>query len=101
MAHFILSYDLAPDYLERRGTFRAEHLTLAWEAAERGDLLLGGALGDPVEAAMLLFTGDGPEAAEAFARADPYVISGIVRSWRVLPWTTVVGDAAATPVRGQ
>jgi uncharacterized protein YciI len=99
MAHFILSYELAPDYLERRGEFRANHLRLAWEAADRGDLLLGGALGDPVEAAMLLFTGGTPAAAEAFARADPYVTSGIVRGWRVLPWTTVVGPDAATPVR--
>ena len=99
MAHFILSYELAPDYLEHRGEFRAEHLALAWAAAERDGLMLGGALGDPVEAAMLLFTGDGREAAEAFAKADPYVTNGLVKSWRVLPWTTVVGETAATPVR--
>lgn len=99
MAHFILTYDLAPDYLERRGLFRARHLDLAWAAVARGELVLGGALGDPVEAAMLLFAGDGPDAAEAFARADPYVTEGLVRAWHVRPWTTVVGEDAATPVR--
>ncbi|HEU4967728.1 YciI-like protein [Sphingomonas sp.] len=97
MPHFILTYDLASDYLERRGQFRAEHLKLAWEAADKGALLLGGAVGDPPESAQLLFS-DGA-AAEAFANADPYVAQGLVKKWRVRPWATVVGRDAATPVR--
>lgn len=97
MAHFLLAYDLAPDYLARRPAFRDAHLALAWSAADRGALLLGGAVGDPVESALLLFTDS--EAAHAFARADPYVANGLVTAWRVLPWTTVVGAGAATPVR--
>jgi uncharacterized protein YciI len=97
MPHFILTYDLAPDYLERRGQFRAEHLKLAWEAADQDALLLGGAVGDPPESAMLLFAD--AQAAEAFAKADPYVAQGLVKEWRVRPWTTVVGKDAATPVR--
>jgi hypothetical protein len=97
MSHYLLSYDLAPDYLERRGALRDAHLALAWEAADRGALVLGGAVGDPGESALLLFTS--PEAARAFAEADPYVREGLVRAWRVLPWTTVVGRDAATPVR--
>src|SRR3712207_2798113 len=36
MPHFLLSYDLAPDYLERRSAFREAHLALAWEAADKG-----------------------------------------------------------------
>ena len=99
MAHFLLIYDLAPDYLDRRGAFRAPHLALAWEAAERGELVLGGALDEPVDRAVLLFSGEGPEGAEAFARADPYVREGLVSHWRVRRWTTVVGKRAATPVR--
>lgn len=97
MAHFLLRYDLAPDYLARRGDFREAHLGLAWAASDRGELLLGGAVGDPVESALLLFTD--AEAAHAFAEADPYVTSGIVTRWQVLPWTTVVGEQSATPVR--
>jgi hypothetical protein len=97
MPHFLLSYELAPDYLERRGAFRDAHLALAWESVESGALLLGGAVGDPVESALLLFSD--AEAARAFAEADPYVTEGLVRAWRVLPWTTVVGRDAATPVR--
>jgi len=97
MPHYLLSYELAPDYLERRPNFRDAHLALAWRAAESGALLLGGAVGDPVESALLLFTD--ADAASAFAEADPYVSEGLVRGWRVTPWTTVVGQDAATPVR--
>jgi len=97
--HWLLLYDLAPDYLERRGEFRGAHLELAWKAVERGDLLLGGALGDPADGAVLLFRGDSPVAAEHFASIDPYVKNGLVRSWRVRRWNTVVGETAAAPVR--
>jgi hypothetical protein len=97
--HYLLWYDLTPEYLERRGEFREEHLRLAWAAADRGELVLGGAVGDPLDTALLVFQGDSPEAAERFARADPYVTNGLIRRWRVRPWTTVVGGTASTPVR--
>jgi hypothetical protein len=97
--HYLLFYDVAPDYLERRAAFRDEHLRLAWQAHERGELLLGGALAEPVDGAVLLFQGDSPAVAERFVAADPYVKSGIVVSWRVRPWTTVVGAGASNPVK--
>jgi uncharacterized protein YciI len=97
--HYLLMYELAPDYLARRGEFRNEHLKMAWEAEQRGELVLAGALGDPTDTAVLLFAGDSPDAAERFAEADPYVTRGLVKSWRVRPWTTVVGKDAGTPVR--
>lgn len=97
--HFLLFYDFVPDYLERRAEFRAAHLKLAWAAVRRGELILGGALGDPVDGAVLLFQCDAPAVARRFAISDPYVKNGLVRSWRVREWTTVVGTDAATPVR--
>ena len=96
MPHYLLIYDLAPDYLDRRPAVRDAHLTHAWQAAETGGLLLAGAVGDPVETALLLF--DDADAARAFAAADPYVTKGLVRAWRVAPWATVAGRDAATPV---
>jgi len=93
--HYLLIYDLAPDYLERRVALRSAHLGLARAAHARGELVLGGALAAPVDQAVLLFKGDGPRVAEDFARADPYVSNGLVRSWRVREWTTVVGDDPA------
>jgi uncharacterized protein YciI len=97
--HYLLCYDLAADYLERRGEFRTEHLQLAWAAQERGEIIVAGALADPADMAVLMFQGDSPEVAERFARADPYVINGLVTGYRVRQWNTVVGDIAATPVR--
>ena len=95
---YLLIYEAAPEYLERRGSFRAEHLALAWEAHAKGHLVLAGALANPVDGAIFHFRGDSPAAAEEFARADPYVRNGLVRRWRVREWTTVIGDAAATPI---
>ena len=97
--HYLLFYELAPDYLERRGTFRNEHLTLAWQAHERGELVLAGALAEPADRAVFMFQGDSPAAAEQFAAGDPYVLNGLVARWSVRPWTTVVGAMASSPVR--
>ena len=97
--HFLLFYELAPDYLERRAEFRHAHLTLAWQAQSRGELVMAGALAEPVDGAVLLFASDTSEVAERFARADPYVIQGLVTGWWVRPWTTVVGDLACMPVK--
>jgi uncharacterized protein YciI len=97
--HYLLFYEAAPDYLERRPAFRNEHLALAWQAHGRGELVLAGALADPVDGAVFLFQGSSSAGAEAFAAADPYVRNGLVKSWRVRPWTTVVGDGATTPMR--
>jgi uncharacterized protein YciI len=97
--HWLLMYELVDDYLERRAAQRDEHLALAWAAVSRGELLLAGAVAEPVDSALLLFQGDTPAAAEAFARADPYVKAGLVKRWRVRPWQTVVGNEAANPVR--
>ncbi|MFB4350765.1 YciI-like protein [Microbacterium sp. CR_7] len=98
--HAILEYTYVDDYLDRRDALRAAHLEKAWAAVGSGDLLLGGAVGDGPYTALLIFTGEDPlSAARAFAEADPYVTGGLVLSWEARPWTTVVGNSAATPVR--
>ena len=97
MAYFLLLYDVVDDYLERRGEFRDEHLASARVAHERGEIVMAGALADPPDGAVLVFRGDGPEAAERFAEQDPYVKNGLVTRWRVRPWTVVIGgDDAVT-----
>jgi uncharacterized protein len=99
MKHFILFYEGAPDYLERRPQYRGAHLSHAWAAADRGELVIAGAYADPVDGAVLLFKGSDPAVAEAFAKADPYVANGLVAKWRVREWNTVVGELSANPVR--
>jgi len=97
--HYLLFYDVVPEYVERRKAYRGEHLRLAWAACDRGELLLAGALADPVDGAVFVFQGESPEEAEKFAQSDPYVLNGLVTRWRVRAWSTVVGDQAAAPVR--
>jgi len=87
MKHFLLFYEAGPDYLERRPQFRAAHLKHAWDAYDRGELLVAGALADPVDGAVLMFAGEDETVAEEFARADPYVTSGLVGRWHVREWT--------------
>jgi uncharacterized protein YciI len=97
--HFLVFYEFTHDFMQRRAPLRGAHLRLAWESQQRGELVLGGALADPPDRAVLLFAGDNDRAARAFAESDPYVTAGLVTQWSVRAWTTVVGAAAATPVR--
>jgi uncharacterized protein YciI len=99
MPHYLLIYDVVSDYVERRGQFRSAHLEKAWAASGRGELVMGGALDNPLDCAVLYFQADSPRVVEAFAEQDPYVTNGLVKQWRVREWHTVVGDQAAKPVR--
>jgi uncharacterized protein len=92
--HYLLFYKAGEDYEERRKPFRAAHLKYARDAVARGELVLGGALANPVDGAVLLFRSDSSQTAEDFAKSDPYVVNGIVENWHVREWTTVVGDGA-------
>lgn len=96
--HYLLFYDVVPNYAERRAPYRIEHLELAEQSVQRGEMLLAGALADPIDGAVFLFQGSSPRVAEAFAEADPYVRHGLVTKWRVRTWPTVVGQGAATPL---
>ena len=65
--HYLLFYDVVPDYAERRLPFRPAHFAHARAAVDRGELVLGGALADPIDGAVLLFRDDSPDAAKRFA----------------------------------
>ena len=93
--HYLLFYDVVDDYATRRIPFRGAHITYARQFVDRGELLLGGALAQPIDRAILLFQADSPAVAESFAREDPYVREGLVTQWRVREWTTVVGPLAS------
>jgi len=93
--HYILFYDVVADYVAKRAPFRDEHLALVRKAHERGEMVLAGALADPPDGAVLVFRGTSPDVAEGFVKADPYVANGLVTSWRVRKWMTVVGDGAS------
>ncbi len=96
--HYLLIYEVSDDYLEKRGLYRNEHLKLAWEAHEKGELILGGALSEPVDKAILLFKADTAEVVQKFVDKDPYVKNGLVKTWSIRPWNTVVGKDSTAPV---
>jgi uncharacterized protein len=97
--HFVLFYEFAPDYIDKREPVRAEHFRLAWEAQSRGELVLGGPFADPVDGAVIIFKCESRTIPERFAQDDPYVKGGIVTRWHVREWNTVVGAEASHPVR--
>ncbi|MGB2677185.1 MAG: YciI-like protein [Candidatus Acidiferrum sp.] len=92
MPYFALFYEVVDDFVARRAPFRDEHLLLAREAHLRGELLLAGALAEPADGALLIFRGPSPDAATSFAQNDPYVRHGLVKHWKVRPWSVVVGN---------
>lgn len=94
-SYFILRYEYVPDVVEKRAPFREDHLGLARAALARGEIVLAGALADPVDAAVFVFRVDDRQVVEHFARHDPYVLNGLVTRWSVRPWTVVIGGATA------
>jgi uncharacterized protein YciI len=96
--HFLLFYEADESYEEKRKPFRSAHLEYARAAVARGELILGGAFAQPADGAALLFRCASMAVVERFAAGDPYVVNGVIRSWRVRPWTTVVGEDADQPV---
>jgi uncharacterized protein YciI/heme-degrading monooxygenase HmoA len=92
MNYYALIYELVDDMVTRRVPFREEHLRLARESRERGELVLAGALAEPVDRALLVFLVDNKSKVESFACKDPYVINGLAKKWDVRPWNVVVGN---------
>ena len=98
MKHFCLFYEYPTDFRDRRAPFRGAHLEHCKLSVSRDELQLGGAFTDDPPQGLLLFKADTAATAEAFAEGDPYVLNGVVQSWRVREWTTVVGPGALTKV---
>ena len=86
----LLFYDYVENIIERRAPFRDQHLALAGEMHERGILVMAGALTDPVDGAVLVFATDDRPVVENFVARDPYVLNGLVTSWRIRPWNVVL-----------
>ena len=97
MPYYALLYETVDDYVARRAEFRSQHLELAREAHARGELLLAGALADPVDRALLIFRAPDKTTVENFVQRDPYVTRGLVRRWEIRPWTVVIGNDPAEP----
>lgn len=92
MNYYALIYYVVEDYVARRAAYRDAHLRLAREANRRGELILAGALSDPVDKALLVFRVPDRSVVEEFVRNDPYVKNGLVLRWEIRPWAVVIGN---------
>lgn len=89
--YYILFCNVVKDYLEKRTPYREDHLKLAAEASERGELVMAGALSDPADKTVLIFKGESTAVVENFIKNDPYVKNGVVESWEIRPWNVAIG----------
>jgi uncharacterized protein YciI len=87
--NYVLLYESADDVAERAPAHAAAHREHWRPFRERGELLLIGPFGDPQsQGAMSVFTTRA--SAEQFARTDPFVVNGVVRSWEIREWDEAV-----------
>jgi uncharacterized protein len=95
MPYYAVFYEVVDDFVARRGAFRKQHLRGVSESYARGELILGGALAEPADRALLVFHVKDKSVAESFVLNDPYVVNGLVKKWEIRPWNVVTGNEAA------
>ena len=87
---YLVKYEYVHDILEKRGPFRAEHLQNALDLKAEGKIIMGGALVDPVDAGVFVFSTDDKSEIERFVEKDPYVQNKLVTSYSIREWMVVV-----------
>jgi uncharacterized protein YciI len=80
--------DVAPKAPARFAAHRAH-----WaQFVDRGELLMIGTFADPQQdGSMAVFTSRA--AAEQFVKDDPFVLHGVVSSWRTLEWNEALAKS--------
>lgn len=96
---YLLRYHYVDDMATLRQPHRAAHLSRLWEEADAGRVTLAGVAGDEGREAIIVWDVEEPSVVSAFAESDPYMVAGLITSYDVVPWRTVVGAQAQFPVR--
>ena len=95
-AHVLaLIYDLAEDYLERRGPLREEHLGLARAAHRPRRACPGRGVQRSVRPRAAGLDDRRRVGGDALRRGRPYVANGLVTGWQIRTWNVVVGRSRA------
>lgn len=81
---YVLYYQSSPDVLKKAPLHFAAHRERWAEFAKAGTLLMVGPFADPTQGAMGIFTTR--QAAEEFAKGDPFVLHGVVSDWVIREW---------------
>lgn len=84
-----MAYGYVPEMAERRGPVRADHLAFLKEIAAKDQLVLAGALADPVDEAWIVVRAESAAAARELMDADPYAKAGLIRSVAIRPISIV------------
>lgn len=82
---YVLLYESGDDLQTKAPLHFAAHSARGQEYHERGSLIAYGPFANAeAEGSMAIFTSR--EAAEEFARDDPFVVNGVVRDWKIREW---------------
>lgn len=85
-----------PDAVNRRAPYREAHLARARALEAAGTLLWAGAMGDPVDSALLIFRCETIDEVRAILDEDPYVTAGLWPTITIKPWHVVIGSLPGT-----
>jgi hypothetical protein len=89
---YVLLYESAESVAVNAPPHFPAHKQRLEEFHERGELLMVGTFGDPqTQGSMSVFRSR--EAAEEFAKGDPFVLHGVVRHWEIRDWDEVLSEA--------
>jgi len=97
--HYLLRYSYVEGIDALREPHRDKHLTDLWTQADAGRVVLAGGAGDPIAEGIIVWDVEDPQVIHDFAAQDAYMVAGLITGYDVVPWRTVVGDLAATPLR--
>ncbi len=87
MPKYVLQYESGEDVRTKAPVHFAAHKARWREFLDQGTLLMIGTFSD-LEGSMAVFSSR--ESAEEFARSDPFVLNGVVSSWRVREWNEAI-----------
>jgi uncharacterized protein len=86
---YVVLYASADDVASKAPAHFPAHKARLDEFHARGDLLMVGTFGDPqTQGSMAIFRTR--EAAEEFAREDPFVLNGVVARYEIRDWDEVL-----------
>ena len=88
----ILTYETDKEYLKKRQPHRANHFEHIKKYNTKNQIILGGAIGEPVSGVLIIFDGMEQHVIEEFAQQDPYILNGVASNWKVEVWHEVLGS---------
>lgn len=93
MKTFAVFTHFVEDVAEKRAPYREAHIANLRALGEKGMLLMGGALLDPLDCGLLIMRAASKEEIENVLASDPYAINGIWAKIVIREWSVVVAPA--------